>query len=217
MKNLLFFTAKLIVASTIIFFLSFFLSIFLDFRGTVYDPPPVRSPSDFIYYFISFTFCLILGFKILKKVDSNLKKQKIIIMIIIFILTIFISDWLKFVDRAINDRTEIVEGTSTQILCYREELGNRRICDSKTDIETVFLEDSDTLVIRHFFLEGAIPEFESIWGRKPMSIRLEETSFGGPPEQLVEIKINFKDDISLENSEIYVHGILWGGYEIPIE
>ncbi|HRN71132.1 MAG TPA: hypothetical protein PLS49_08190 [Candidatus Woesebacteria bacterium] len=138
-------------------------------------------------------------------------------MIIIFLLTIFIFDWRSFVDRVINDRTRIVEKTSTQILCSKEESLNRRICDDKTDKETVFLEDSDSLVIRHFFLEGAIPEFKSIWGRNPMSIRLRETDLGRPPEQLVEIRIDFKEDISLETIEIDVQGIFWGGYMIPIE
>lgn len=215
MKRILFFTIKLLLLVFFIYIISHVTSWFFPLRM---DDP---TWSINIYRIISTFYCSIIGLIILKKLSPDLRKQKIIIMIIIFLLTIFIFDWRSFVDRVINDRTRIVETTSTRILCSKEKLGNRRICDSKTDIETVFLEDSDTLVIRYFFLNDIMPELESIWGRKPMEIRLKEItvsgSIGSPPWQLVEIKIDFKEDVVLDETEIYVEHILMGGYEIPIE
>ena len=210
MIKLLFFTTKLLILVFFIYIISHITSWFSP-RRYLGDP----TWWILIYRIISSFYCLNIGLIILKKLSPDLRKQKIIIMIIIFLLTIFIFDWQRLVDRTINDRTEIVEETSTQILCSKEKLGNRRICDSKTDIETVFLEDSDTLVIRYFFLNDIMPELESIWGRKPMEIRLKEItvsgSIGSPPWQLVEIKIDFKEDVVLDETEIYVEHILMGG------
>lgn len=215
MKKLLFFTIKLLLLVFFIYIISHVTSWFFPLRM---DDP---TWSINIYRIISTFYCSIIGLIILKKLSPDLRKQKIIIMIIIFLLTIFIFDWRSFVDRVINDRTRIVEKTNTQILCSGEEFNNRRICDSESDKEIVFLEDSDTLVIRHIFQDVIVPEFESIWGRNPMEIRLREStvseSIGSPTWQLIEIRIDFKEDISLENTEIYVYSIFFGGYEIPIE
>lgn len=216
MKKLLFFTTKLLILVFFIYIISHVTSWFSP-RRYLDDP----TWWILIYRIISSFYCLNIGLIILKKLSPDLRKQKIIIMIIIFLLTIFIFDWQRFVDRVINDRTRIVEKTSTQILCSGEEFNNRRICDSESDKEIVFLEDSDTLVIRHIFQDVIVPEFESIWGRNPMEIRLREStvseSIGSPTWQLIEIRIDFKEDISLENTEIYVYSIFIGGYEIPIE
>lgn len=199
MIKLLFFTTKLLILVFFIYIISHITSWFSP-RRYLGDP----TWWILIYRIISSFYCLNIGLIILKKLSPDLRKQKIIIMIIIFLLTIFIFDWRSFVDRVINDRTRIVETTSTRILCSKEKLGNRRICDSESDKEIVFLEDSDTLVIRHIFQDVIVPEFESIWGRNPMIIKLKETSLGTSPEQLVEIRIDFKQDVSLENVEIDV-------------